>query len=313
MKLIRKLEDFPSHLRGGALSIGNFDGVHRGHAHLIERLKAQAVAFGGPAIVFTFDPHPVRLLNQIKAPPPLTWTDRKAELLGMLGVDIVLAYPTNRELLELSHQEFFEQIVEKKLGAQAMVEGPNFFFGKNRTGNTDALRELCDARSIALEIVAPIVVDNEFISSSRVRELLAAGEVELATHMLTQPYRLRGMVTHGAGRGSELGFPTANLSAVDTLVPGIGVYAGKAHVDHTCRWAAIHIGPSPTFGDKSKIEVHILDFSSSIYGRTVEIEFVREIRTSKKFESAAALQVQLHNDINQIRQIAGELSKKVDS
>jgi len=129
VKLIRDLEAMPSALRGGAVSIGNFDGVHRGHARIVERLLAQARAVRGAAIAFTFDPHPVRLLRPDKAPPPLTWTDRKAELLAALGVDAIIAFPTDEELLQLSPEEFFDRMVRERLGAQAMVEGPNFYFG----------------------------------------------------------------------------------------------------------------------------------------------------------------------------------------
>ncbi|HMO14980.1 MAG TPA: riboflavin biosynthesis protein RibF [Pirellulaceae bacterium] len=311
MKLIRKLASFPSHLRGGALTIGNFDGVHLGHAHLISRLKSHAELAAGPAIVFTFDPHPVRILNQAQAPAPLTWTDRKAELLGLLGVDIVIAYPTNLQFLELNHTEFFEQVVMREIGARTMVEGPNFFFGKSRTGDVVALHQLCDSHGIELDIVEPIKIGNEFISSSRIRKLIASGEVATAGTMLTQAYRIRGLVTHGAARGTSLGFPTANLAGVDTLVPNHGVYAGRAWVENTSRLAAIHIGPSPTFNDVPKIEVHLLDFEGSLYGRTLEVEFLNKIRDILKFDDTRELQKQIDLDIQQIRQVAGGNLKQV--
>lgn len=310
MKLFRKIDDFPTHLRGGALSIGNFDGVHRGHARLLAELIEHADTLDGPSIVFTFDPHPVRLLNPEKAPPPLTWTDRKAELLGHLGIDVVIAYPTSRELLGLEYTDFFEQIILKKLGVRAMVEGPNFYFGKDRMGTVKSLAKLCEEKKMALKIVDPVVEGDEYISSSRIRKLIASGDVGPASRMLTQPYRLRGMVTHGAGRGHELGFPTANLDAVDTLVPGQGVFAGRAIIEETKRWAAIHIGPSETFGDVFKIEVHVLDFDASIYGQTIEVEFLERLRKPKKFDSASELKKQLNNDIEQIRVFANNYSTK---
>ena len=146
MKLLRDLADLPATLRGGAVAIGNFDGVHLGHARIVERLLASAQAVGGPAIVFTFDPHPVRLLRPDQAPPPLTWTDRKAELLAELGVDTTIAYPTDEALLQLSPAEFFDTIVRNSLHAHSMVEGPNFFFGHHRSGNIQMLRELVRRR-----------------------------------------------------------------------------------------------------------------------------------------------------------------------
>src|SRR5688572_24498395 len=145
MKLLRNLADLPAELRGGAVAIGNFDGVHKGHARIAEWLIFKAREVGGPALVFTFDPHPVRLLRPQAAPPPLTWTDRKAELLAELGVDSLIAYPTDEALLALTPEEFFQQIVRERLAAKAMVEGPNFFFGKGRAGNIETLERLCRA------------------------------------------------------------------------------------------------------------------------------------------------------------------------
>ncbi|HEY2881787.1 MAG TPA: riboflavin kinase, partial [Pirellulales bacterium] len=222
MKLLRELTNLPSTVCRGALAIGNFDGVHRGHAQIVSRLLAQARAVGGPAVVFTFDPHPVRLLRPQQAPPPLTWTDRKAELLTELGVDTTIAYPTDEALLQLSPEQFFQSIVCDALQARALVEGPNFFFGHKRAGNIESLRALTTAAGIALEVVEPVIINGASVSSSRVRQLIAAGQLDEANRLLTHPYRIRGMVRHGAARGAKIGFPTANVDAVDTLLPGVG-------------------------------------------------------------------------------------------
>src|SRR5256885_15143433 len=152
MRLLRSIDNLPDDLRHGAVTIGNFDGVHRGHARLVERLLAKARELGGPAVVFTFDPHPVRLLRPESAPPPLTWTDRKAELLNELGVSAVIAYPTDEALLALSPQQFFQRIVQEKLAARGMVEGPNFFFGHNRAGTIDTIAGPCRSAEISHEI-----------------------------------------------------------------------------------------------------------------------------------------------------------------
>ena len=213
---------------------------------------------GGPAIVFTFDPHPVRLLRPNNAPPPLTWTDRKAELLAELGVDTMIAYPTDEALLQLTPDEFFQRIVRDTLQAQAMVEGPNFFFGHDRAGNVEVLGQLCKAAGISLEVVEPVIVDGQPVSSSRVRQLIADGKIDEANRLLTRPYRIRGMVRHGAARGAKIGFPTANVDAIDTLLPGDGVYAGRSEAEGTTWPAAINIGPNPTFGEHAlKVEVHL--------------------------------------------------------
>ena len=298
MKLIRDLADLPKGARGGAVAIGNFDGVHRGHAQIVERLLDSAQRIGGPAIVFTFDPHPVRLLRPANAPPPLTWTDRKAELLAELGVDTTIAYPTDEALLRLSPKEFFQTIVRDAFQARAMVEGPNFFFGHNRAGNIEVLRSLCTNAGIPLEVVEPLMLDGEQVSSSRVRRLIAAGEVDAANRLLTHPYRIRGMVRRGAARGAKIGFPTANVDAVDTLLPGPGVYAGRSAVGGTIWPAAINLGPNPTFGEHAlKVEVHLIGFHDSLYGQPLEVDFTGRLRNIVQFPNIEALKAQLTADV----------------
>jgi riboflavin kinase/FMN adenylyltransferase len=298
VRLLRSIDDLPAELRGGALSIGNFDGVHRGHAKLVERLLAKAREVGGPAIVFTFDPHPVRLLRPEVAPPPLTWTDRKAQLLADLGVTAIIAYPTDEALLALSPDEFFSRIVRERLAGRAMVEGPNFFFGHNRAGTIETLGQICQTAGVSLDIVPPVAVGGQIVSSSRVRAAIGAGDVDLARQLLTQAYRVRGIVTHGAGRGARLGFPTANLAGIDTLLPAQGVYAARA-ISTSGQWpAAINIGPNPTFGEQTlKVEAHLIDFDGSLYGQPLELEFLGRLRSIRPFDSVEALKNQLNHDI----------------
>jgi riboflavin kinase / FMN adenylyltransferase len=305
MRLLRSLDNLPADLCRGAVTIGNFDGVHRGHARIVERLLAKAREVGGPAVVFTFDPHPVRLLRPSEAPPPLTWTDRKAQLLDELGVTAVVAFPTDEALLALSPAEFFDRIVRERLEARAMVEGPNFFFGRGRTGNIDVLGQLCQAAGVSLEIVQPVAVGGAYVSSSRVREAIGAGDVDLARQLLTRPYRIRGMVTHGAGRGGKIGFPTANVSAIDSLLPGLGVYAARALTMAGTWPAAVNIGPNPTFGEQAlKVEVHLIDFAGSLYGQPLEVDFLARLRSIEPFRSVKALQEQLTLDVAAAGRIA---------
>ena len=305
MKLIRNLTGHFADIRSGAVAIGNFDGVHEGHARIVERLVAEARCVRGPAVVFTFDPHPVRLLRPAAAPPPLTWTDRKAELLSELGIDAMIAYPTDEALLSLGPREFFDSIVRQKLDARSLVEGPNFFFGKNREGTIDVLRDLATDAGIGLEVVPPLSIDGEHVSSSRVRALIAAGQVDAAKQLLTRPYRIRGMVTHGAGRGARLGFPTANLSAVDTLLPGGGVYGGAARLAGETWPAAISIGPNPTFNEQGwKVEVHLVGFDRQIYGEPLEVDFLTRLRDIHTFDGVEALRAQLTRDIAAARDAA---------
>lgn len=305
MRLLRSTEQLPTDLRHGAVTIGNFDGVHRGHAKLVERLLAKARDVGGPAIVFTFDPHPVRLLRPEAAPPPLTWTDRKAQLLDELGVTAVIAYSTDQALLQLSPEAFFQRIVRAQLAARGMVEGPNFFFGKGRAGTIDTLRTLCGTANVSLEIVPPVEVASEIVSSSRVRRAISAGDVDLARQLLTRPYRVRGMITHGAGRGAKIGFPTANLEAIDTLLPAQGVYAARAITPGDNWPAAVNIGPNPTFGENAlKVEAHLIGFAGSLYGQPLELEFLSRLRNIRPFESVEALKAQLGHDVAAAKLIA---------
>ena len=313
MKLIRNLDELPWELQGGAVSIGNFDGVHRGHARIVEQVRTQAALVDGPSIVFTFDPHPVRLLRPDKVPPPLTWTDRKADLLRELGVDALVVYPTDENLLALTPDAFFREIVVQRLGARAMVEGPNFFFGKDRAGDIQVLRELCQSNAVTLEVVEPLVDGESFVSSSRIRDLIRSGDVAAATELLTRPYRIRGMVTHGAARGAKIGFPTANIDAIDTILPKVGVYAARAITSEGAWPAAVNVGPNPTFGeDVLKVEAHLIGYSGSLYGQPLEVDFLARVRDTRGFTSVEELKQQLHQDIQTTSEIwrrAGEAER----
>jgi riboflavin kinase/FMN adenylyltransferase len=304
MPIVRDLSELPDGARGGAIAIGNFDGVHLGHLRIVHRLLERARELNGPAIVFTFDPHPVRILRPEECPPPLTWTKRKAELLARHGVNKIVAYPTDEQLLGLSAQEFFEKIVRGALDAKAMVEGPNFYFGHNREGTIDVLRKLTSAAGISLDVVEPYALDGQLVSSSLIRQLVAEGDVARAAQLLSAPYRIRGMVTHGAGRGAKLGFPTANLEAVDTLLPQAGVYAGRAWVNGAECPAAISLGPNPTFGEGHlKVEVHLIDHEETLYGLPLEVEFLERLRGIEKFADQESLVKQLQLDIARAREI----------
>ncbi len=304
MRLLRHLDQITTELQQGAVTIGNFDGVHCGHRRLVQRLIEHARKVGGPAVVFTFDPHPARLLRPAEAPPPLTWSERKASLLTELGVDAMVAYPTDQHLLSLSSREFFDTVVLGQLNARAMVEGPNFRFGLGREGDVQQLTAFCQQAGIELEVVPPLLLDAHYISSSRVREAVRQGDVDAARQMLTQPYRIRGLVTHGARRGATLGFPTANVEGIDTLLPSPGVYAGRAWTNDV-RWpAAIHIGPNLTFNEQTvKVEVHLIGYQNSLYGEPLEVDFLSRLRDIRPFASVEELKEQLQRDVRSAGQI----------
>jgi riboflavin kinase / FMN adenylyltransferase len=303
--ILRDLEQLPDSWCHGALAIGNYDGVHVGHARIVQRLVELASRLEGPAVVFTFDPPPARVLHPEQAPALLTWTERKAELLARLGVDGVIAYPTDKAFLGLEPREFFDRIVRGRLASKAMVEGPDFFFGRRRAGNVQLLRQFCDDAGVALEVVDPVIVDGQPVSSSRIRGLLAAGGLNEAAGMLTAPYRIRGTVIHGAGRGAKLGFPTANLDRPDTLLPSDGIYAGRAFAEGKLWPAAISIGPNPTFAEGArKVEVYLIGYQGWLYGRVLEVDFLRRLRDTKRFESVDHLLAQMRQDVAESCRIA---------
>jgi riboflavin kinase/FMN adenylyltransferase len=188
-----------------------------------------------------------------------------------------------------------------------MVEGPNFQFGKQRRGDIALLEQLCEANGLALEVVQPVAAGAELVSSSRVRDCIRSGDVATAKQLLTRPYRLRGLVTHGAQRGGKIGFPTANLAGIDTLVPPIGVYAGRAFTTQGIWPAAINIGPNPTFGESAvKFEAHLPGFTGSLYGQPLEVEFLARVRDTRPFESVSALTQQLAADVQTVLRLCEE-------
>lgn len=304
MEILRDLYQLPETLRGGAVAIGKFDGVHCGHARIIEQLTQRAKMFNGPAIVFTFDPSPVQLLAPEHAPLPLCWNERKAELLSRLGVDAMIVYPTDRAFLDRSAEDFFEHIVVDSLGAKAIVEGYNFYFGKNREGDVEYLKQLADQFGVVADVIGPMLDAGRAISSSRVRALLHEGDIDRANGMLTSPYRIRGRVIVGEQRGRTLGFPTANLETHDTLLPKAGIYAGVGHADGRAWPAAIALGPNLTFdAEQSKLEAYLSGYDGDLYGQTIEIDFLHRLRDLTRFDTVEALKKQMHADVRQVTDI----------
>jgi riboflavin kinase / FMN adenylyltransferase len=298
--------EVPDRVRGACIAIGNFDGVHRGHSRLIARLRARAEAIGAAALALTFDPHPVVLLRPQEAPVPLVWTERKALLLEEAGATEVGVFRTGPWLLGLTAREFFDRVIVDRLGARGMVEGPNFAFGRDRGGDAALLAAWCREAGLGFEEVEPTVVEDELVSSSRIRRCLAEGHAEDAGRMLGRPHRLRGLVTHGAGRGAGLGFPTANLDEIDCLIPADGVYAARAFVVGRPLPvpAACHVGPNVTFGEQvRKVEAHLLDFDGDLYGQAIELEFLRRLRPTRPFAGLDDLLTQIRADVERTRAI----------
>lgn len=310
MNVIHGLNVAPE-FRRGFVSIGNFDGVHRGHQAMIAVLVRNARSTNVPAVVFTFDPHPISLLRPTQSPPPLTTTERKIELLQKCGVDGVIVYPTDRELLDLSPREFFDRIIVGQLAATGLVEGPNFFFGRDRAGTIDVLREFCTTAKMKLEIVTPVTLGDRLVSSTEIRRLITTGDVGGAADLMGTPYRVHGTVVRGVERGRTIGFPTANLEYIATVLPRDGVYAGRAWHKGAAYAAGINVGPNPTFGEhQRKIEVHLIGFSSDLYGCPLDVDFLHRLRDTRPFGGIDELKAQLQQDIAQSRALAEATSPR---
>lgn len=291
------------------VAVGNFDGVHLGHATIARRLRAAADRLGLPAVAFTFDPHPASVLRPERAPVPLTTPRRRAELLLELGIDAVLVQPADLRLMSLEAEAFYRDVLRGRLGVRGMVEGADFRFGARRAGDVGLLETLCGRDGIGLEIVPPVVAGGEPVSSSRLRGLVAAGRIAEANALATAPYRLTGEVIHGAKRGAAIGFPTANLGGIATLLPAAGVYAAHATVidGPGGRFpAAVHIGPNATFGETTvSIEAHLIGFAGDLYGRTLHVDFLERVRDTRRFASVDDLKAQLSADVAAAASIAG--------
>jgi riboflavin kinase / FMN adenylyltransferase len=313
----------PDDYTGGAVTIGNFDGVHQGHQALIAAAIKHAKKLSGPATVVTFDPPPLNLLNPSAAKPPLMTSDDRVNAILACGADRVITLETNPGLLSLSPEAFFEDVICFQLKTKALIEGVDFRFGRGRVGDVNLLKKFCKEgvrdgvrgalsfQNIAFEAVPQIQVGNEVVSSSRIRNLLVNGDTRTASKLLTRPYKIQGTVVAGVKRGRTIGFPTANLADVPTLVPGLGVYAGQVKVNGDSKlWpAAANIGPNPTFAeDERKIEIHLIGFSGDLYGQTIEMEFIDRLRSTQPFSGIEALKQQLAQDIQRAKEIVSECS-----
>ena len=292
--------------QGGFVSIGNFDGVHCGHQAMLASLVQRARADGVPAVVLTFDPHPIELLRPQAAPPRLTTLIHRAELLEQFGIDFVIILPTTTEFLARTAEEFFHSIILAELQARGLVEGPNFFFGKNRAGSITVLKSFCVSQNLILDVISPVIVNQQLVSSSVIRSLIESGNLAESIQLLGHSYQLSGTVGRGAERGRLLGFPTANLVELETLIPGNGVYAATTSIEGVRFASAVNIGPNPTFGELSKkVEVHVLDYCGDLYGKRLNVDFLARIREVIRFTSVEGLLAQLRQDIEQVRMVAG--------
>ncbi len=292
-------------LQNSWLTIGVFDGVHRGHQEIIKKLTTGAHANDAPAVVLTFTPHPASVLSgqEIKC---LTLPDERADLLGKLGVDVVITEPFTRELSTVTAHDFMSRLT-RRLGLQHLLIGYDFALGKGREGNAARLTEIGFELGYALEVVSALSDKSGVISSTEIRKLIEIGNVAEAAHLLGHPYGLHGPVIHGDARGRTINVPTANIGySTEKMIPAKGIYACWAHLDDRKYQAAVNIGTNPTFTpDKrsANVEAHLLDFRREIYGEEVQLQFVARLRDELKFDSVDKLLEQIWEDIEDTKRI----------
>jgi riboflavin kinase / FMN adenylyltransferase len=318
------LDDVPADWGRSVVTIGVFDGVHRGHQTIVGRAAALARELGLPVVVITFDPHPDEVVRPGSHPPLLSSPKRRAELLAGLGVDAVMVLPFTLELSRMSPDDFVQSVLVERLHAARVVVGENFRYGHKARGDVALLAELGDKYDFMAEGV-PLVSNGQTISSTSVRELLAVGDVAGAATALGRPHRVEGVVVRGHQRGRALGFPTANLeTSLYTAIPSDGVYAGWLECfpvnrgEATAggpaaetRWpAAISIGTNPTFeGVERSVEAYALDRDDlDLYGEHVAGDFAVRIRDTLKFDSIEALVVEMRRDVDRAREITARSS-----
>jgi riboflavin kinase / FMN adenylyltransferase len=292
--------------RRPVVAVGNFDGVHRGHQTLLQAARDRAARHGGTVVVLTFEPHPARVVSPERAPSRLMTLEQKGEVLAGLGVDVLALLPFTGALAEKTADDFARLVLSECLHAEGVVVGENFRFGRGRAGTLQDLQRLGAELGFATIGVPPVLLDGQPVSSSRVRDALAAGDVTLAASLLGRPYSIEGDVVQGEGRGRTLGVPTANLRPVNETLPALGVYACRCRVaaGEAPRPAVANLGHRPTFGPgETTVEAHVLDFEGDLYGRRLRLEFVDRLRAERAFGSPEALREQIGRDREDARRL----------
>lgn len=303
--------------RRPVLTIGNFDGIHIGHRAILRTVIDRARALDGEAVVYSFDPHPRKVLQGADAPGLLTTTEQKLELLAAAQIDLVVLEPFDAGFARTTPEQFVRDCIHARLAPHEVYVGYDFHFGRDREGSMRTLTELGPRLGFAVTIIPEVTIASRDVSSTRIRELLAAGAVEEARLLLGRPYAVRGTVVRGDQRGRTLGFPTANLAPETEVLPGHGVYAGRVRLlDEPPAGApgpprgalfgtVTNVGRRPTFrpDDAPLAEAHLLDFSGDLYGRRLDVSFEARLREERRFSGPEALREQIGRDVEQARRL----------
>jgi riboflavin kinase/FMN adenylyltransferase len=289
-----------------AVTIGNFDGVHVGHRAVLEHAVAVARHSGLELAVLTFEPHPAELFRPVELKLRLTTPARKVELLAECGVDLVLAQKFDEEFAGLSAEQFAGDVLRDALRAELVIVGENFRFGRERAGDVSLLESIGAGLGFEVRSEPLVGAAGAGVSSSRIRELIAGGDVAAAAELLGRLHEVPGTVVRGKSAGHTLGFPTVNLAEVCVMAPGPGIYAAICELEDQTLKSAVYIGDRPTLGHGSTLEAHLMDFDGDLYGRRLRLRFVERLRGSEKFPSVDALRQQIGRDIERARAILSE-------
>jgi len=290
-------QDTPAAWKGGAVALGNFDGVHRGHQALLARTAGHARALGAPLVALTFEPHPRRFFVADTGPFRLTLPPAKIRLLEQYGVQAVLAQRFDPAFAAVTAEAFVDEVLLAGLGARHVVCGYDFTFGARRSGNVEKLRKMGDKRGLGVTVLDPVMREGEIYSSTRIREALRAGMAGEAAELLGHPWEIEGVVEQGDQRGRTIGFPTANVALGEHLRPRFGVYAVRALVDGKWLNGVANLGKRPTVGKlQENFEVHLFDFAGDLYGKTLRVQLVDFIRPEMKFAGLDQLKAQIAAD-----------------
>lgn len=309
MRVIKKESSFPSDV-APVVTLGNFDGIHLGHQKILSTVVKRARVLKAPSVVYTFDPHPLKVVAPEKCPSLILGLADKIALVERSGIDFFVLARFTSDFAALHPREFARDVLAGRLGAKEILVGKDFSFGSARSGDVNSLSEFGKDLGFIVKAVSPCRRGGLVVSSSRIRALVSTGEVKKAAALLGRPFFMRGRVVPGDARGRELGFPTANIEPLGELVPAGGVYAGV--VTHECgRYKGIiNIGSRPTFGGHDgsiSIEVHILDFDGDIYGSAITLEFIKKLRDERAFSSSKALVRQIKADRSRAEKILNKV------
>lgn len=306
MKVIRGLSDLAGRFVNPVVTLGNFDGVHLGHQAILRTVVARARETGGTAVAFTFEPHPLKVLAPERSPKLLNTFHGKMRLIEAAGIEVAICANFTREFADQNPEDFAREVLHTKIGVREVYVGYDYAFGKGREGSIESLKKTGRTYGFGVGVVDAVQVEGAAVSSSRIRDLIAAGRVDEAAKFLGRHYGIEGEVVHGSHRGHTLGFPTANINTSHELLPSFGVYAVLARVGGRTLKGVTSIGVRPTFGaGPVSIEVYLFDFDGDIYGKHMELSFVKRLRGEEKFPDAASLIRQMQRDVEQAKESLG--------